>query len=596
MAAPFLTRSSGALEPAFLAQRRRPESTHVEIPSGHQGLVTRGPGAASIVKPGRVRVRRWLQPQPELYIYPTEPQTMPIWIPELTSADGQPITLGWHIRAQIGDIFDLWQNWLADFPLDDIPLPGEPVCARLANAVQQFVGRHSLDDLRNSAETRREVATRLSLAIGDQLKPFGLELATGFDPQRLRILTDRDLTAAQQERAALQRLRDDEKLKTALNRIENAEVLRHRLDEWEGHLGITLGDDVKAEVMAEFTSTGSLERALSLLARARATPPPDYATPQDPELLLPTPDERRWLMLRRLSQFVAIGTVIVTSILAAIAIFEPGVLSRPESRNHTLSAVMGIALLGLMVAWVIDQFMRRNAENAVQRLLAEANLNPAVVKSSRLEGRHLLMLVGATVAIASTAATFWLPAYDHWFRFVGAVVGILGAGLASRADWLHNGEFAQQVVSQARRQVVGARLDAVARTKLVTSLQTDLSVDAEVTLGHLKQAADAVYRTHRDRGLTAAIQSLEKRVGRALEAVDRVTLSRTNQNDSEWQAVEERAQQLRERAARCAARAKEFSTLAQQGTSYKPTAEVDALRVSISELEELLTRWEAVAH
>ena len=353
------------------------------------------------------------------------------------------------------------------------------------------------------------------------------------------------------------------------------------------------------KALAEFAASGSLDLALLLLARARSMPragaPRAGALSQESALPLPTLEESRWLMLRRLSQFVGVGTIIVSSILAAIVYFEPEAFATLDGRNSAFAYVIGIALLGLFVAWVIDQFMRRNAEQAARRLLAQADLNPTVMQVSRMEGRHLLMLMGALTAIGSAAVSIWLPDYHHWFRFSGAAIGIAGAAFAIRADWLHNVERSQQVMNYARRRVMGARLDAAARARSVATLRTDLAVDSKSTLGHLKQAADAVYRAHRDRSLTAAIQSLEKRMGRALEAVERVTLARTHQDDDEWQAVEERAQQLRAGAARCAALAKEVATLAQQGASSKPSAQVEALAVAASDLEEQLTRWEAVA-
>ena len=59
-------------------------------------------------------------------------------------------------------------------------------------------------------------------------------------------------------------------------------------------------------------------------------------------------------------------------VLAAIAFFDPKLLATPAQRNLVTGIVAGVALGGLVVAWLVDKIIRSQAEQTAQRRLAAA--------------------------------------------------------------------------------------------------------------------------------------------------------------------------------------------------------------------------------
>ena len=86
-------------------RRLQPQARHVMIPLGVEALIVRA-GEPGRTLPGGTsqRVRRRLQPTPELYLFPTAPAALHLWLTDLTSADGLPVNLGWRVQVQIADV------------------------------------------------------------------------------------------------------------------------------------------------------------------------------------------------------------------------------------------------------------------------------------------------------------------------------------------------------------------------------------------------------------------------------------------------------------------------------------------------------------
>src|SRR5690606_26425536 len=225
---------------------------------------------------------------------------------------------------------------------------------------------------------------------------------------------------------------------------------------------------------------------------------PDRPTPT-PVTLAPAEHRARHHVFKRLSLLVLIAATVSAIALAAIALLRPELMATEAQRNQVLGAVIGIAIVGVIVAWVIDQVIRWQAQQSAERMLIEANLDTPEDFDGRMEARHIVMLIGAFVGIGIAAAALWLPDHVNWLRAVGAGVGLLGAAFAIRLDWLHNVNRANQVVSQAQRRIASARLDASQRARAHTKLQATLSTELALVNRRLDDAATLAYRNLNDR-------------------------------------------------------------------------------------------------
>ncbi|GAB4570382.1 MAG: hypothetical protein Kow0047_23980 [Anaerolineae bacterium] len=210
----------------------RPDGRKVDIPQGYKALLVRGGRLERVLSEGRHKVRGFFGRRPELYLYSTGSVPLFLWLTHLSTADGRPVGLSWHLRVTIADPHRFWEAWLRDQKTDRIPLPEEWINERLADPVQELVQRYSLSDLRTINDVRERLGGKVSLELKRHLDHFGLEIAEPFDFQRMRFVSDRTLAEAQRERETIRRMLEDERLQTLINRIDNLEALEYRIREW----------------------------------------------------------------------------------------------------------------------------------------------------------------------------------------------------------------------------------------------------------------------------------------------------------------------------------------------------------------------------
>ncbi len=500
-----------SIEP--IARRSLPDRRWAEIPAAHNSLLVREDQPEGVLPPGRQRTRRIFQPQPELYTFSTQPRSLFVWITELYTAEGKAVNLSWKLVVEIADPALLWRRWLQYQAEDDIPGPDASISAAAADAAQELVQRHGLEELRTDPEIRRLIGGQISRLLRDELTSYGLAIARQLDYQHLRFQTDADLVAAQIERETLARMLEDARLQSAIHRMDNAEVLTYRLREWLDEHQAILSPETLDEIVQETLDEDDAPGVVEVLQQREEERLPDLA-PTPALVKLDAELERsahagRWHVLHHLSHFILIATALAALVLAAIAIFEPGMLATAEQRAHTVGIVGGTALIGLFVAWMLDQILRWEARKAARRLLEKVDLNHADEETSRLEVGHMLILLGAMLGLAAAAVALWLPDLYPWLRMGGAGVGLLGAVIAIRFDWLRNLEQSQQEVRSAMRKVAGVylqtpRISPEERARRHSRTQADLSAEARVVVDYLDEARQLVFRELKDRLLPAS--------------------------------------------------------------------------------------------
>jgi uncharacterized membrane protein (DUF485 family) len=576
-----------------IARRIVPDKRHAAIPPNTEALLVRNGAPEHVLASGRHTVRSFFQATPELYCFGVDSYGLPLWLTSLTTADGRSVALGWRISIQVADARRLWEGWLRHRPDEWISVPAELVSARLADPAQILVQRYTLDDLRSDPAVRREVAGKLSLLIKQQLDLLGLEFAEQFDAAQLRFLSDADRAAAARERAALQRVLADERLNAELNRLDNVDTLAWRLSEAAGAAGETLQPATARDLAQAALGLQGLKAGAgvhSVLAAPAA--PETFANPPQ----LPAIEHRgRHHVFRRLSLLVLLVTMLAALTLAVITVLRPDLMATEMQRNQMIAGVVGVALLGVLVAWVIDQLIRWEAQRTAERMLLEANLDSPDEVNDRIELRHILTLVGALAGVAVTAAALWLPDHVNWVRVVGTAVGLLTAALAIRIDWLHNINRANQTMTSAQRRIAGANLGAAQRRRNHVKLQATLSAELEIVRRQLDTAASLAYRTLNDRTLNRRLRALESSVKQELRQVHDLEEAPAQRQPAEWDDVDQHVKRLRDTVQEAGRAAAHLSTQVQQGKNAGILSSVDNLEQIIRNLGAELARWTAIA-
>lgn len=588
-----------------IAQRSLPDTRWVEIPTDYNALLVRNDKLERILPPGRQRVRAIFQPQAELYTYATQPRPLFLWITDLYSAEGKALSLSWKLIVEISEPEILWRRWLQFQADDDAPAPGPAISAEIADTAQELVQRHGLEELRTDTDIRRLIGGQISLLVREKLADYGLAIARQLDYQHLRFQTDADLVSAQIERETLARMLEDARLQTAINRLDNAEVLTHRLNEWLAANDRTLSPQTLDEIVQESLDEDdgpSVEEVIQ--QRGQDQLPDPSPTPAVMNLdaeLERSAHEGRWHVLHHLSHFILIATALGAMVLASIAVLEPGMLATADQRTRTIGMVVGTTFLGLFVAWMIDQIMRWEARKTARRLLEEADLNHADEETNRLEVRHMLLLLAALLSLAAAAVAIWLPDLYPWVRLGGAVAGLLGAIIAIRYDWLRNLEESRQEVRSAIRKVAGARLripriSPEERARLHARTQADLAAEVQVVMDYLDEARQLVFRELKERPLYARIQRVHERVQAfppRIQAMQQAAADHYADGQEDDELARQRTA-LAEEMGRCSELAQAVHWYAQQNDPAAISDRLTELEQSALEVQSLLARWETV--
>ena len=588
-----------------IALREIPARRWAEIPADHNALLVREGRPDAILPSGRQRVRRIFQAKPELYTLSTQPRPFFLWITDLFTAEGQAVNLSWKVVVEIADPALLWQRWL-DFQAEDaIPGPDAQISGAVADPAQELVQRHGLEELRTDPEIRRLIGGQVSRVLREELSAYGLAIAAALDFQHLRFQTDADVISAEIERETLARMLEDARLQSAIHRLDNAEVLSYRLREWLEQNQASLPDETLDEIVQESLDEDDAPGIGEVLQqRAEVHPPDTSPTPAAVRLdaeLERSAHEGRWHVLHHLSHFILIAAALAALVLATIAVVDPGMLATPDQRARTAGLVGGTALIGLFVAWMIDQILRWEARKTARRLLAEADLNHADEETNRLEVRHMLLLLAALVSLAAAAVAIWLPDLYPWMRLGGAGVGVLGAIVAIRYDWLRNLEESRREVATAWRKVAGARLQTPRitteeKTRRHRMAQADLRAQAQAVLNYLDESRQIVFRTLKDRPLYSRIQRIHERVAdfpTRIGAMQQAAESHYADGLEDAELSQARST-LAEEMERCSELAQAVHWYAQQADPAAIDQRLTELEQSALEVESLLARWEVV--
>ncbi len=579
-----------------IARRIMPADRKVEIPDGWKGLVVRANRPERLLSGGQQhKVRGWLQPTPELYLLPEEPVPLFLWLTDLHTGDGKAVNLSWKLEVRVRDPIQLWEQWLQFQEADDIPAPAAVISPRVEDPAQELVKRFGLEELRTDPDVRRQVGAKLSLLVKDELDHYGLEIARDMDYGRLRFQTDADVANAQVERETLARMVEDARLQTVINRLDNAETLAYRLREWLATHERTLSD-ATVDAIVQQSLAGDEQALVEALETAEETgdAPVDQATPAAVDLAGLNHHNGRWHIVHHLGQFVFLAGVLAALVLAAMAYFEPQLLATPEQRNLVTGIVVGVALGGLIIAWLVDQTIRWQAEQTAKRILAAANMEVDDRETGRLEFRHMLMLMGAFLAILGAAAALWLPDYYPWVRLGSAVITLIAVAIAIRYDWIQSVENAIRTVSAARRRAATAHLSAAQRKRIHEQVRADLAAEAQVALDHLEEAKQAAFRELRNRPLYTRIQRVQERMRTMLPQMQDLQQANATTQEADPERVARQQQAMQEEIQRCSELAQAVFWHVQQKEGEVAGERLDELEQSIQEMQSLLTRWQAV--
>jgi len=206
------------------------------VPEGYTTLLVVEREVVGQRPAGDQKLSNWPRPAPDVVLVSLKPFDLRPRIQHLGSGQREVFDLVWPITVQIEDAVRLFETWLAQEPDPATALVDleDHLAGLLWQSAQEQAIEYDLMDLQTDEQIQRSLGGALLLGLRAALGEVGLVLVGSQRPQP-RTLDDEqaELEAMNQ----LARAARDARFEALFERLEDKEMLVHRLNEWFAEQG-----------------------------------------------------------------------------------------------------------------------------------------------------------------------------------------------------------------------------------------------------------------------------------------------------------------------------------------------------------------------
>ena len=206
------------------------------VPPDHLALLVEGEKIVGQRGPGEHTLGNWPRPAPDVVLLSRRPFDLHLRIQYLRSGDKQRFDLVWPLTVQVQDPARFYTARLAPAPDAETALTdlADDLAGRLWDRAQEETVHYTLADLQAADQVRAAVGKALRPDLTAALAEAGLTLVGHRLPQPLTL---EDEQAALEAMNQALRAARDARFEALFERLEDKEMLAHRLTEWAAERG-----------------------------------------------------------------------------------------------------------------------------------------------------------------------------------------------------------------------------------------------------------------------------------------------------------------------------------------------------------------------
>lgn len=371
----------------------------IEVPEGHVALLVEGQKVVGQRGAGAHHLGNWPRPAPDALLLPDVPFDLRLRIRNLRSGDGLDFDLVWPITLQVRDASRFFSGWRAFAAGSDPALVDleDALAGRLWEAAEVPAAAWALEDLRERDELHLKLSQALRPALAPPLADLGLVLVGSQLAQPRTLEEDRGLLLALSQAARAER---DARFEALFERLEDRDMLAHRLAEWSAGRGEPAPDPAVVELLWQVVDKGpegaaeraqraaqaldqkvnALERSLEaersqnerrfhqLMARLG---PGDKAAEKG---VRSERDEVRWL--KQLLFILRIAGAGLTAATAAVALLAPHLVEPHQQLQFWATVTSLVTALLTILSEVVIRLRTRRAERQAEEHRSAAGKAP----------------------------------------------------------------------------------------------------------------------------------------------------------------------------------------------------------------------------
>ncbi len=237
------------------------------VPEGRLALLVDGEEVVGQRGPGEHQLGNWPKPAPDALLLPQTPFDLRPRIQHLRSGDRQPFDLVWPLTVQVKDPARFYADCLAQVPWSE---PAPDLSVALADFEDNLAGllwevaqkdaiQYSLDDLQGEGQVQSSLGRAMRATLASALDDVGLKLVGSQRPQPRTLDQEREALGTMNQAARAAR---DARFEALFEKLEDKEMLAHRLQEWASERGQSPPDGALVDLLWQVVDQSPEEAAI----------------------------------------------------------------------------------------------------------------------------------------------------------------------------------------------------------------------------------------------------------------------------------------------------------------------------------------------
>jgi hypothetical protein len=237
------------------------------VPEGRLALLVDGGEVVGQHGPGEHQLGNWPRPAPDALLLPQMPFGLRPRIQRLRSGDRQPFDLVWPLTVQVKDPARFYADCLAQAPWSE---PASDLSIALADLEDTLAGllwevaqkdaiQYSLDDLQAEGQVQSSLGRSMRATLTSALDDVGLKLVGSQRPQPRTLDQEREALGTMNQAARAAR---DTRFEALFEKLEDKEMLAHRLQEWAAERGQSPPDGALVDLLWQVVDQSPEEAAI----------------------------------------------------------------------------------------------------------------------------------------------------------------------------------------------------------------------------------------------------------------------------------------------------------------------------------------------